>query len=1188
VQKADKIKGAAALFLTGAGASPAAACYTGPFPFNNTGTIACIQVTNQTFTGYVTNSNVITPGGITVTNSNITGGIADNGFTLDGGIAIESHSVITGIGTITAVEVSIHNFSGGISNAGVITDKGTAVSVGSVTNFSGGITNSGSISAGRNGVVLFGPSAFAGGITNGGRITSTSGAGIGVFDVSTFGGGIQNNGALTAPTGILVGFPGFGVPQFSGGIVNRGVITTANTGIGVTDVGAFTGGIVNSGSISAKTGILLGAGDTSFTGAIVNSGSITGDGGVAIDVRAANNPIIIDQTGGFINGAIELSANADVLNVTGGAINGDIIGEGTKDTVNFAPGPNIFSYSNAITGVNNINFNAGTTVLNGEIGGAATLTIAPAATLLIGSNTASIAPSVANNGLFGFAQSGAYTFGDVISGTGSLEQIGAGATTLTGANSYSGGTSLTGGGALVIGNNSALGRGVLTMANGTTLSFLGTGDFNVANNIQITGSATFTPPLGTSQTLAGNISNGSSPGTFNMGGAGTLVLSGASAYTGPTNVNSGVLRGGAANAFAPSSAFTVASSAFLDLGGFNQVIGSLSGGGVVENTGAGLAVLAEGVNNASTVFSGVIKDDAPMGLTKTGDGTLTLSGVNTYTGPTGIESGVLNVTGSIGSSNLTTVMGGATLTGSGATGATMVKPGGVLAPGSGVPGSAMSVLGDLGFNSAAIYQVAINSTTASLANVKGSASLSGDVLADFSPGSYLARKYTILTTTGGLGGTTFSGLAEADAPAGFAETLTYDSDNVYLDLIASLGAQGGLNTNQQNVANALNAAFNNGASLPPGFVNLYALTGAGLGDALTQITGEAAASARQGDFLFTDMFLSLLVDPYPENRGGGHGEASGPGAATGCSQPDGAPDSLVAPDSTKKPQAAPPCEPRWNVWAAGFGGGEQTNGDSTTGSHNAQIGAGGGAVGADYRFSPDATLGFALAGGTTNWSLSDALGGGSSNVFQGALYGAYQFGPAYLAGALTLGDYWLTTNRTVALSGGGTYRATFNSTDMGGRVESGYHVILPLVTLTPYAAIQPQTFHAPSYVESSAFGSDFALNYASQSATDTRFELGAWVDKNLALSDNGVVRLFGRLAWTYDWQSNPALTATFQDIPTASFVVNGAKPAPNQALIAAGLEWRFSQNWSMMAKFEGEFGAGSETYAATGRINYTW
>ena len=64
----------------------------------------------------------------------------------------------------------------------------------------------------------------------------------------------------------------------------------------------------------------------------------------------------------------------------------------------------------------------------------------------------------------------------------------------------------------------------------------------------------------------------------------------------------------------------MASGATLDLGGFNQAIGSLAGAGVVTNSGGSLAVLTEGGNNASTVFSGVIEDDGPTGLTKTGAG----------------------------------------------------------------------------------------------------------------------------------------------------------------------------------------------------------------------------------------------------------------------------------------------------------------------------------------------------------------------------------------------------------------------------------------------------------------------------------------------------------------------------------------------------------------------------------------
>jgi uncharacterized protein with beta-barrel porin domain len=70
--------------------------------------------------------------------------------------------------------------------------------------------------------------------------------------------------------------------------------------------------------------------------------------------------------------------------------------------------------------------------------------------------------------------------------------------------------------------------------------------------------------------------------------------------------------------------------------------------------------------------------------------------------------------------------------------------------------------------------------------------------------------------------------------------------------------------------------------------------------------------------------------------------------------------------------------------------------------------------------------------------------------------------------------------------------------------------------------------------------------------------------------------------------TNPALDAVFESLPGASFVVNGAAPPPNSALASAGAELHLTPAWSLAAKFDGEFAPGSQTYAGTGTLRYTW
>ncbi len=199
--------------------------------------------------------------------------------------------------------------------------------------------------------------------------------------------------------------------------------------------------------------------------------------------------------------------------------------------------------------------------------------------------------------------------------------------------------------------------------------------------------STLTYSKSSAETFSGQITGNL---TFDKQGAGTLTLSGSNSYSGGTIVEAGVLKIGANNTLAVNTSITLGTkttSGTLDLGGFNQTVGSVvvaadaaAANQVITNSATGLATISFS-GTGSSVFSGCIKDGAGSTGVALTNGTLALSGSHNYTGATTISAGELDVNGVVANSAIN-VQARGTLGGSGtANGTVTVQDGAVTGSG---------------------------------------------------------------------------------------------------------------------------------------------------------------------------------------------------------------------------------------------------------------------------------------------------------------------------------------------------------------------------------------------------------------------------------------------------------------------------------------------------------------------------
>ncbi len=993
-------------------------------------------------------------------------------------------------------------------------------------------------------------------------------------------------------TNNATGFVTFNTTSTAGtaAISNSGTLNFANSATaGSSTITTSNGGTTNfTGTSSGGSARFITA-----LGGTVDFSGLTSGGTTAGSIEGAGNYALgaVSLTTGSLNTSTQVDG---VISGTGGALTK--VGTGTLTLT----GANTYSGATTIS--------AGTLALSGTGSIASSSVVTVNATFDISAMTPSFAAittlagsssGIVNMGTKGlFVTSGSTEFAGVIQGSGGLE-VGGGTQTLSGVNTYSNATQIDAGATLAL-----KGGGSIASSASVTFTPGGGGTFDISQttsgatvNALVSATGGSFVSLGsktltiTSGSLYGGVIQdggiaGGVGGNLVIANGATQQLYGVNTYTGTTTIAAGgeldLTNGGSDGSIATSS--NVITNGLFDISvlAAGTSIKSLSGAGNV-NLGANTLTITRG----NGTFAGVIQDGgAGGGLTMAG-GTETLTGANTYTGATTVNGGTLVVNGSIVSAS--TVNAGGTLAGTGAVGSVAVT-GGTLAPGNPGAVGTLAINGALSFTAASTYLVQISSSAASLANVTGAANLgSATVHANFISGT-VQKQYKILHATGGLGGTTFNPAVVSNMPT-INATLSYDAaNNVFLNIgVNFTPSGGGLNVNQQNVASTLTNFFNTTGGIPAAFAGL---TPAGL----TAASGELGTGIIQSAINADGQFLNLMLDPTIAGRSSGFTKAGSIAQFADSDDTDAyASMRLATPRereafamATKAPLLSSQPINRWSVWTAGYGGSAQVGGNAVVGSQDLTARVWGGAAGADYRMSMDTLVGFSLGGGGLNYSLANAMGAGSADMFQAGVYGRHNFGPAYIAAALAYGWHDVTTNRTVAAGGFDQLQGRFKADTFSARFEGGYRFTTPLIGITPYAAAQVTNFNLPNYSEVSLIsGGLFALNYAARSLTDTRSELGLRTDKSYAMQ-NGVLTLRGRAAWAHDYDPSRAVTALFQTLPGTSFVVNGARVDADSALVSASAEMKWLNGFSVAGTFDGEFSGNVTSYSGKGVFKYSW
>jgi outer membrane autotransporter protein len=1176
---------------------------------------------------FVQQGGTLTLGGpLTVNGNSVTGGTGgganNGGSALGGGLFLQGNGTLTlspGAGQTQTVSDAIadQTGSGGTGgNAGSYTlqKQGAGMTILSgVNSYTGGTTVSAGTLQGttaslqgnivNNAALVFdqsGNGSYSSAISGTGILTKAGNGTVTLAGSNTYQGGTTISGGTIAINNASA--LGTGTVSLSGGsLTGAATLTLANditfaAGAGV--IAATTGTTLtlapNTLSFSLVPDTLMTFGSATDAGTVVYSAATSFITNIAFSTVVAGGTL---RAGANTFGALTGNDRATTVVNAGATLD---FNDFASTVANLQGGGSVLTGASAATAITIAQGN-----FSGAIGGAGQLVKTGAGTLtLTGANTysggttvsggtlqgtsTSLQGAITNNANVSFDQGFTGTYAGAMSGSGSLTKSGSATLLLTGANTYGGGTMINGG-TLSVSADANLGNaaGALIFGGGTlqTTASVITARATTLN----AGGGTFDTAASTTLVHSGAIGGA---GSLTKTGTGTLLLTGNNFYAGGTTVSGGILQGTPSSLqgnilnnasvwltgsgtyggnMSGSGGLLINSTGTLTLSGVNSYTGgtTVSGGVLQGNT---QSLQGNILNNASIVFnqtgSGTYAGvmSGSGSMTVQGGGLLNLTGNGTYTGPTTVNASTLAVNGSLASS--VNLVNGAVLMGNGSMGG-LASSGGVLAPGNSI--GTLTVNGTFS-QLGGVYQVEANAQGQSdRINVTGTATIGGgatvQVLAQ--PGNYTPNTtYTILRANGGVSGT-YSGVSSNFAF--LTPSLSYDANDVFLTLSLQQNAFssfGGNTANQRAVGAVLDQTFGSASGDYATVLNAIATLSATQGPlALNAISGQQYAGFSNALVQGAQLFLSNF-----SNQAGGSG-ANKVALAEAC---------VVACDAT---------EPAvWGAWGGAVGGTGTIAGNSNAGTFTYSVGGFSG--GLDRKVAPNFLAGVTV-GYLTGGQWTGGFDGRSvTNTVQAGAYASFTQGPVYVDGiaayAYSANQMW----RSITISGlqPRTAYGRTGANQFLGQLETGYRVELggtAAAYLTPFARVQGSTATQNAFTETGAQSLNLSVAAQTTSSLRTVFgaQLGAALD--VGLRDRIAAQL--KLGWSHEYADTARpVTASFVGAPAVPFTVQGATPTRDGAVIGFSASTALADALGVYVRYEGTISGQDSSHALTAGLRATW